>query len=34
MEGLALKILITIDDQQLYQPIGIKEFATIFALKI
>ncbi len=29
-----LKILITVHDQHLYEPIGIKELATIFALKI
>jgi hypothetical protein len=31
---MALKILIIIDDQHLYKPIGVKELATIFALKI
>jgi hypothetical protein len=31
---MALKILIIIDDQHLYEPIGVKELATIFALKI
>jgi hypothetical protein len=31
---MALKFLITIDNQHLYEPIGIKELATIFGLKI
>jgi len=31
---MALKILITIDDQGFYEPIGIEELAIIFALKI
>jgi hypothetical protein len=30
---MALKILITVHDQHLYEPSGIKELATIFALK-
>jgi hypothetical protein len=30
---MALKILITVHDQHLYGPIGIKELATLFALK-
>jgi len=30
---MALKILI-VHDQDLYKPIGIKEIATIFALKV
>jgi hypothetical protein len=29
-----LKILITLHDQHLHEPIGMKELATIFALKI
>jgi hypothetical protein len=31
---MALKILIIVHDQRLYEPIGIKELATIFAFKI
>jgi hypothetical protein len=31
---MALKILITVDDQCPYEPIGVQELATIFALKI
>jgi hypothetical protein len=34
MGCMALKILITVHDQHLYEPIGVKELATIFALKI
>jgi len=34
MGCMALKILITVRDQHLYEPIGIEELATIFALKI
>jgi hypothetical protein len=33
MGFMALKILITVHDQHLYGPIGIKELATLFALK-
>jgi hypothetical protein len=31
---MALKILITVHDQHLYEPIDIKELKTIFGLKI
>jgi hypothetical protein len=31
---MALKLLIIVHDQHLYEPIGIKELAPIFALKI
>jgi hypothetical protein len=31
---MALKILITVNDHRPYEPTGIKELATIFALKI